>query len=326
MSRRALLFLALLVTWTASAQEKPIAIGGHAFLDAYAVASHHDESIEGATGLWLRRAYLFFDKAFSETLSARLAFEANSPGDFKTNTNLEPFVKDAHIRWKQSTRLELVGGISATPAFQVVERVWGYRSVERTPLDLHRMAAARDFGIAALGRIGRVQYHVMAGNGSGTGAETNEGKKIAGAVQVPLTVTTLVEVYADHEDRAGDDDRSTAQVFAAVQRERYRAGVQYAHQSRTGSNVDVLSAFGVVYLRKNLNVLARVDRLFDPSPEGDRIAYLPFATGSKSTLLIAGADWKVHKNVSIIPNVEIVRYDEGADTGVVPRVTMALTF
>jgi hypothetical protein len=326
LSKRVLISLVLLWTWTAAAQEKPVTIGGHAFLDAYAVVSHHDESIEGASGFWLRRAYVFFDKAFSESVSVRLAFEANSPGDFKTSANIEPFLKDVWVRWKQSPRLELVAGMSPTPLYPTVERVWGYRAVERTPLDLQRMGSSRDLGVAALGRLGRVQYHVMAGNGSGTGAETNEGKRIGGSVLIPLTATTLVEFSGDREDRAGDDDRSTAQVFAAVQRERFRAGVQYAHQSRAASNIDVLSAFGVVYLRTNVSVLARVDRLFDPNPEGDRISYLPFAPDSESTLVIAGVDWKVHKNVSVIPNVQMIRYDSGIDSDIHSRLTLALTF
>lgn len=322
----ALLFCTLAALGQETTEEKPITITGVAYIDYYAVASHHDESLEGKNGFWMRRGYLTFDKAISDELSARLRFEVNSPGDFETNTTLDPFVKDAWLRYKRSPRLELIVGISPSPAWETVERVWGYRSVERTPLDLHRLTSARDFGIGAMGQLGRVRYHVLAGNGSGTGAETNEEKRVGASVLIPLTASILVELFGEREARPGEDDRSIAQLFAAIDRDRYRAGVLYAHQSREPFDVDVLSLFGVMEVWNDVSVLARVDRMFDPSPEGDRIAYLPFDTNSESTLFIIGADWKMHRNVSVIPNAEIIRYDSGATTDILPRLTVAFTF
>jgi hypothetical protein len=307
-------------------QEKPFVIFGHAFMDAYWMTSNHDPEIEGSTGFWLRRLYLTFDKTFTDTLSVRVGFEANSPGDFTATTSLNPYVKDAWLRWKHSEKLELFAGISTTPAWPTVEKIWGYRAVERTPVDLQRLATARDFGVAAMGQLGRVRYHVQAGNGSSLGSETNTGKKVSGSVQIPLTNAIAVEVYADHDDREGDDDRSLGQVFAWLQREKYRTGVFYAHQAREDGNLDVASIFGVVAVANRVSLLARVDRIFDPNPEGDRIAYLPFDPTTESTLFIAGVDWAVHKNVSVIPNVTVIHYDNGVTQDVLPKLTLSLKY
>ena len=325
----ALLLLLSSVSLSAQTEtpERPFVIFGHAFMDAYWAASHHDAEVEGSTGFWLRRMYLTFDKTFTDTLSVRVGFEANSPGDFKTNTaTLNPFVKDAWLRWKQSEKLELFAGISPTPAWSVVERIWGYRAIERTPADLQRLATARDFGIAAMGQLGRVRYHVQGGNGSSLGAETNTGKKISGSLLIPLTNAVSVELYADHDDREGNDDRSLGQVFAWLQRENFRAGLFYAHQAREDGNFDVASIYGVLAVGNGISLVGRVDRNFDPNPEGDRIVYLPFDPTTESTLFIAGVDWAVHKNVSVIPNVEVIHYDNGSKQDVLPRLTLSLKY
>lgn len=320
-----LLFLSLGL----SAQDKPVTISGYVFGDYYSVVSHHDPQVDGKNGFLLRRGYLTFDRAIAEALSARLRFEINQAGDFRSSTTMEPYVKDAYLRWTHSPKLDVYAGLSPAPTWENVEKIWGYRAVERTPLDLHRMGAARDLGIAVTGSFDaakRYRYHVQAGNGASTGTETNEEKKVAASFAFVPANELFFEVYADRDSRPGDDDRTTLQAFGAYQRPGFRAGVQLARQMREPHDLDLASVFAVLDVRKNVSLLARVDRMFDPDPEGDRIAFLPFSTTSASTLLILGADWKAHKNVSIIPNVEVVQYDDDTDTTLLPRLTLYFTF
>ncbi|HEX8617857.1 MAG TPA: hypothetical protein VF911_09765, partial [Thermoanaerobaculia bacterium] len=130
-----------------------------------------------------------------------------------------------------------------------------------------------------------------------------------------------------YEDRPGAADRSTMQGFALWHNETARIGLQYAHQARQNADdFDVASLFGVCNLSARLALIGRVDRMFDSNPEGDRIPYLPFDPTRASTLYIAGVDWKLHKNLSIIPNVEYVHYDGGGENDLLPRVTFFFTF
>lgn len=325
--KKLLLLLASFATAALSAQEKPITITGLAFGDYYYAVSHHRPDVEGKNGFWLRRAYLTFDKGISDTLSARLRFEANQPGDFVTSANMEPFVKDAYLRWRQSPKLDVLLGIVPAPGAETYERIWGLREVEKSPLDLQRIVSTRDFGISLVGSIDdgkRYRYQVTAGNGSGTGAETNEQKRIGASFTVVNPATTF-EVHAEHEGRP-DDDRSVVQLLAGWHSGRTRAGVMLARQFRNPVDVDVASLFGTFEVRPAVTLLARVDRVFDPNPEAGRIPYLPMDPGSASTLFIAGADWNAHKNLSIIPNVEVVTYDDGGDNDILPRITFSFTF
>jgi hypothetical protein len=326
---------------TAPAAERPwyqrIAVSGLLFGDAYAVVDHHDPELEDQNGFWIRRIYLTFDFDVAEHWTARLRMEANTPGDFETSGKLEPFVKDAYLAWKGGDHSVLMG-ISPSPTFEFIEGFWGYRAVEKTPLDLYRMGSSRDFGVAAKGRLagGRVSYHAMLGNGAGESSETNEGKKVMLAVGFQATDALVFELYADTEDRPDSADRTTYQGFLGWKGGKCRVGLQYAHQERQleggpDEPLAVGSIFGVVDLSARSKLLLRYDRSFDGNPEAGRIPYFRFADDTGFDLALVGFDWSLAKQVSLIPNVEYVTYREtggrpAPDDDLMARLTLYFRF
>ncbi len=288
-----------------------------AFGDAYGVISSHRPELEGDNGFWFRRLYLTLDHAVDDRLSGRLRLEAASPGDFTSNDRLEPFVKDAWIQWRYAGRHLLQLGLIRTPTWELAEETWGERPLEKAPMDLQRMGSSRDTGIAFKGKLGagaRLAYHVMLGNGSGVGSETNEGKKVMGSLSFRPIPRVVLEVYADHENRPGRTDRTTLHLFGAYARERWRMGAQVARQERETpgggeESLDLASIYSIWTVTEKVLVIARADRLFDPNPEGATIPYLPLDPTARATLLMAGLDLRVHPNLSLLPNVEAVLYD-----------------
>jgi hypothetical protein len=336
-----LLVLSTLFAIPAFAQEEPrpwpesTKISALAFGDFYSILEHHDEDLEGRNGFLFRRIYLTFDQKLSPALSARLRFEAGQAGDFASNTLLEPFVKDAWVRWQRDENMDFRFGIWQNASFDTIEGLWGYRAVEKTPLDLQRWVPTRDFGIAMSGRLADPRFHYQAqvGNGSGTGAETNSGKKAAAVLGFAPSPGAILELYADAEERESED-RTTLQAVAGYRGAGYRFGAQYAQQQRKSPasdfDLDLASVFAVWSLRENLNLIARVDRMFDPNPEGERIAYLPFDPTAKSTLVIAGVDFALHRNLGVVPNIEWITYGSGPagtpDDDLFARITFYYSF
>lgn len=313
-------------------------ISGLAFGDAYWMAGNHDADFEGRNGFWLRRAYLTFDRDLSEELALRLRFETNSAGDFTSANKLEPFVKDLYVRWTRE-REQVYLGISSTPTWNVIEKIWGYRSVEKTPLDLFKMGSSRDFGVAVKGRFdadGRIRYHAMLGNGSGTRGETNAGKKVFFSLGFYPVDPLVIELYGDYEERPDEIDRTTFQGFAAVQGDWGRVGVMAARQRREVSavetvNIDIASVFGVFQVHERAALLARYDRTFQPNSDASRISYLPMDPLSEGHLGILGVDVALTEQFHLIPNVEFVVYDRedgtpAPDTDVMVRTTFSVTF
>lgn len=289
-------------------------ISGYVIGDANAVLSNHDPVVDDQTNFWIRRAYLSFDSKMSDTWSSRLRFEANSPGDYRTSSKLNPFVKDAYLAWKDSGK-ELYLGISPSPTWEFVEGFWGYRSVEKTALDLYRMGSSRDFGVAYKGKgfDNKIAYHVMLGNGAGEASETNDGKKAMVSVGFMPNSALSFELYADHEDRPASTDRTAVRAFAGWRGQSSRIGFEYGWQDRDaatgpGEDVAVASLFGVWRLSEKSSLITRWDRSFDGFSDADKIPYVPIAKNMEFDLAILGWDYKLHKQISLIPNLEYISY------------------
>ena len=220
------------------------------FGDAYWMAANHDSTIEDMNGVWIRRFYLTYDYKFDEAWSARLRLEANQPGDFETAGTISAFMKDAYLKYTRGTHAGLIG-IQPTATLVTYEDVWGYRAVEKVPVELQGFGSSRDAGIGLQGDFGeggKVGYHIVAGDGNSVNAETNSKKKIMGALHVRPVDHLILEGYADYEDRVDSGDRVTYFGFGGWQADHLRAGVQYAKQTRreTGEDIDLRIVSGFV--------------------------------------------------------------------------------
>lgn len=332
--------LVMLVGASAALAQTEGKVSGYMFGDYYYVAGSPDSAQEDLNGFWFRRIYLTYDKGLENDFSMRLRFEMSSPGDFSTKSKMTTTVKDAYLEWKRGNA-SWYFGISSSPMWgSSVEKIWGYRAIEKTPADLQKFASSRDFGVAVKGKLGsegKVFYHLMAGNGAGNSSETNKHKKVMGAVGIHLTDALLVEAYADYEGRPNDENRTTYQGFAAYQTEDVTVGAQFVSQTRdTGPDSDmtmsIASGFVRGRLREHLGFFARYDAMLDANPDAAKISYLPFATDAESNFVVVGLDWAPAKDVHIMPNVEVVAFNstddavDDPDATVLPRVTVFYKF
>ena len=306
---------------------------GYMFGDYYYFFKDHNAELNDQRGIWFRRIYFTYDYKINSSFSTRLRLEMSNEFNFETAISMTPFVKDAWFKYKFSNQA-LIIGISPTPTFQVVEKLWGYRSIEKTPLDLQRMASSRDFGLALKGKFddkGMIKYHLMFSNGSSNKQEIDKGKSGLFALAFYPVKEFVIEVYGDYADHAGNTDWYTLQVFLGYKAKTFRAGILYADQTRQEEDVEdkkmrVASLFIVGEVSKQFSLFGRVDRNFEPNPEGEKIAFIPFDPTASNIFFVGGVDWHPVKQVRFMPNVEIVKYDENDEcvtpvTDVIGRIT-----
>jgi len=306
---------------------------GYMFGDYYYFFKDHNPELNDQRGIWFRRIYFTYDYKINNSFSTRLRLEMNNEFDFETEISMTPFVKDAWFKYKFSNQA-LIIGISPTPTFQITQKMWGYRSVEKTPLDLQRMASSRDFGIALKGRFddnGMFRYYLMWSNGSSNKQEIDKGKSGLLSLAFYPVKEFVIEIYGDYADHTGNTDWYTLQAFAGYKIKTFRVGILYADQTRQGEDVEntklrVASLFVAGDVSKHFSLFGRVDRNFDPNPQGDKIPFIPFDPTASNIFFVGGIDWHPIKQVKFMPNVEIVKYDENDDgvtpvTDVIGRIT-----
>ncbi len=309
------------------------------FADYYWIAQSHNEEIEDNNGFWFRRINFTYDHKISDSFSGRFRLEMESEGDFTTRSELPATVRDAYIRWSNDNH-SITAGISPTPTWGLVDDMWGYRSVEKSPLDLYDFGGSRDFGLTFEGDLdsdGRLQYNFMFANGSGTRNELNKGKKFMFALSYYVTENVVIQGYGDWEDNTGNTDVYTAQGFAGYESDSFNFGALYAYQFRENTeeagdrNLDLASVFANTRVAQNVKVFGRVDHFFDRYLDGPGNDYIPFSDQAESTFITAGVDMTLENNIHLIPNVEAIVYKENEagfkpESDLIPRLTLFYKF
>ena len=292
-----------------------------------------------------RRIYVTLDSDINSTFAFRFRLEADEAAN-TSNGKIGTFVKDAYLRWKGIfAGSDLTAGIQPTSAFEVSEGVWGYRSLEKTILDLHGIVSSRDQGISLRGNLygeGMAKYWVMFANGSGNNPETDRYKRTSVQIELHPISDVTATLYGDLAARAPKVSAGTAfnndAIVGAVcvgykVKDDYTAGVEgfvrtIEHQySKAGSLVAQssfgVSVFGSYVMRPGVTVVARYDS-YDPNTDGA-------ASGDARGYLLVGCDWSPERNVSIIPNIQMETYEQSSggraiDPSVTARVTFAYSF
>ncbi len=299
-------------------------IKGYMVGEYYWAMNHHDETTEGRHGFWFRRIYFTYDNNLSEVVKVRLRLEMASAPRFDTYALLTPWVKDAYIDFKIAGQ-NLIAGIMSPPSFAQIENIWGYRILEKTPLDLHKWTSSRDFGISLKG--GKVlPYQIMYANGSSNKSETNKGKKFYGALGYYKN-GLFIEGMAQYEKTKDDYTEYILQAFGAYQGNWGRLGLQYAFRNTKPADgedsfkYNVISLFVVINAGEKAELVGRFDKYFGEGYEthfsGSKVDYIPFADNAESNLIIGAYSYQIYSNVWLIPNVKYVFYDE-MDTGETP--------
>jgi hypothetical protein len=213
-------------------------------------------------------------------------------------------------------------GVTPPPAFGLAEDVWGYRSLEKTVMDLQGIVNSRDLGLRVDGPLvgdGTVRYAAMVANNSNTAfREGDEYKRVYGQLQVRPTDRWLLVAGADYQGRA-DSSGTRASLLAGYTTDAVRVGLEtYWYQSsQTGPDVTDLGAslFGVVQVAPAWALIARLDRATASFGGAD----------TDDMLLVGGVAYRPHENVTLVPNL-LYRDTDRTSAATTGRFTVEINF
>ncbi len=270
----------------------------------------------------IRRVYLGYDYDLSEKFSTQLllAYEGQNASDGSRTV----FIKAANLRWKNIFHnSDLVMGQMSTPTFATTsEPVWGYRSLEKTIMDMRKIGSSNDVGVSLQGKLndkGDYGYTLMISNGTGSKSETDKFKKFYGDVYFKfMDQKIMLDLGVDNERAQLSPyikSKTTYKAFLAYQTKPFTAGLETFQQVQKNATVitgqlpsnDVvsgLSLFAKGPINNNLSYVVRYDN-FNPDTQFNEnntyaASYPGFFT---ETFLLAGLDYAPMKNVHIMPNL-----------------------
>ena len=351
------LLLAVFMAFSASAQEKPadkdksvigavgpIKLSGLMFGDLYYNANAIKAEDKDVNGWQFRRIYFTADYTISDAFSSRFRLEADQSAQVQ-NKKIAVFVKDAWLKWKDVfDGSDLVVGISPTPAFDVSESVWGYRSLEKTIMDYYGIVPSRDLGIDLKGKIdgeGMVKYWVKLGDNSGNTAETNKYKRYYGQLQFKPSSDFQVTLYGDYASNSqkadsvsGTTKDNGAFVFAGFVNynvgKTFSIGLEAFMKSQSNNYYDApgqelmsqsglgISAWATFALTEKISLVGRYDS-YDPNTASS-------AKNDANSLIVAAVDFKVAPTVSVMPGIEVRGLEGAENSDIVPRATFYWVF
>jgi hypothetical protein len=359
-------------------------IWGYAFGD-YAYKTHSDSLNRGGsnqytgfpqskTAFSFRRIYLGYDYNISKKFSAELLLAAEdnitqtsasgvntTSGDLLTNNKLAFYVKLANVRWKNIWKgTDFVLGQVNTPAFSLLsEKVWSYRSIERTIADVRRTPSF-DMGATLQGKFdskGNYGYDLMVGNGTGARPENDKFKWFYGDVFAMFMDKKLVfDLYADYERLNWVDgfhhSRNMVKGFAAYNTPAFTIGVEAFVNNENkdvvgikGSSKDTLNARAAgisAYvhgdiIKSKLRYFVRYDT-YNPDTKYNNGIYSKYTgftsnyePSNKENFFTAGLDFMPVKNVHFMPNIWYNKYktnqvSANTDHDLVYRITFFYVF
>ncbi len=300
-----------------------IDVGGLAFVDYFYVGSSPVDAEEGIHGFTYRRLYLTTDFQLADDWNGRARLEAND--ETSGPRGPAPFVKDLYLTWTYSGDHSATLGVAPPPAFQIAERVWGYRSLEKTILDFQGIVSSRDFGIRLDGPIASgdlFHYAAMYANNSGARPESDVYKRAYVQIDAQATEAMQFSVGADHAGY-GDSRESSTRLsgFGGYSSDAFRLGVEIFYSSTTMRSDDRfdhtgLSLFGAVQLSPRFEAVGRVDRAKQGLPGADMF----------ETFVIGGVSFQPNEFIELTPNVWVLSSDDAHEPEVLGRFTVSISF
>ena len=301
-------------------------------------------------GFQFRRIYFAYDNDISEKFTSRFRLEADQSA--LSGTKILPVVKDAYLKWKDIfSGSDFVFGIQPTTAFDISEAAWGYRSLDKTIMDLRGVIPSRDFGISLRGKIdeaGMWNYWAMISNSDGNSPNTGKYHRYAANIDVKPVDKLQIDVNADYRSLPSVNDITsvsspkatvsnsikTLSAFVGYKESDWSLGGEAFSSSQANNFVNAsgaqvsltqigLSLWGTYSFQPNLAAVLRYD-YYDPNFSSD-------SKGDMRNYIIGGLSWKADKNVSIIPNIQYESYEAptngtAPDASVNARVTFYYIF
>ena len=300
-----------------------------------AISSIPNKALNGAkdlNGFQIRKIYFTYDSDISARFAARFRLEADQEIKLP-NGKIGVAVKDAYLKWKDIfAGSDFYFGLQPTPAFYTIVDFWGYRLIEKAPIDLRGLVPSRDIAVSLKGKIdhkGIFNYWFLIGNGKGNSTDIDKYRRLYAHIHIIPSKSFKIIVYQDvkfqralsHVDVNNNEAELNNNIYTTdlflgySYNEISRTGVEaYLQQTKNGysfinkenmyyknKNTIGFSLFEVYNFNQQFSVIGRYD-YFDNNAGSE-------SKGDSRNYFMFGVSYRPDPDVSITPNILIESYE-----------------
>jgi len=257
----------------------------------------------------IHRVYLTYANNISNSISFKVTTDV---GRFNTGKDdrLNLYLKNALVAWKTDYG-KFVFGLQGMNMFNVQEHNWGYRFVEKAPMDLNHFSSSADLGFGYYNKIAKkLNVSALVTNGTGYKKSENdnykkfsfqtyygEGKVTKGGFNIGASLSLESFDYALPADTSVQT-KTVFGGFGAYSNGKFRIGAEYDFANNSGADITkTISSLYVSYkFSKTTQIFGRLD-IFNPNTSSENKGY---------SYIIGGLNFIPTKGFSIAPNIKVI--------------------
>ena len=259
----------------------------------------------------IRRVYFTFEKKLSSDMKYKFQMDAGRLKHDDDNEKIFAFIKKAYISWHAAVG-DITLGIQGMNIFSTQEKTWGYRFIEKSPMDRHKFSSSADLGIGYANKFGKnYHYSVIYSNGSGYAKpEFDDYKKLSGLILFGESALNKKDGFNaglsfsyepfDNEvstDNIMKENRSVFSLFSGYSKGAVRVGIEFDNRMTSGlALTERIVGFSSNYdLSEHTSIFVYYDN-FDEDTDMD--------IGSLNYLIL-GSIHHIGDGLRIAPNVRL---------------------
>jgi hypothetical protein len=300
-----LIALLLFVVITAFAQNEKESFKPSGKVFTRIFTNFHSISTNGTTtsAFELERAYLGYEFNLSENFSGKVNFDIGNPkaGDFE----MSAYIKNAYLTYTNQ-KFSVSFGMISTTQFEVQEKIWGNRYIEKSFQDAYKIGSSADLGVrAAYNFTSWLSADVIVVNGEGYKKiqADNNYKSGLGLTLVPVKNLTARAYY---DIMGKNETQTTLATFIGYDLGKASIGAEYNLQENVGyaagKTLSGASVYAAVLPMKNFKLFGRYDYLTSSQLTGETANWNMAKDGN---LIIAGVEFQPVKGVKLSPNYRL---------------------
>ena len=280
------------------------------------------EDAENDDGFGLKRVYFTYKQDLSENISYKFQTDVGQleVGGLEgiKKTQFVAYLKKAQLDW-ETLHGKITFGMQGMNIFNVTEKTWGFRFLQKSAIDKYKLSSSADMGIKYAGKFNKLNYSIMVTNGSGYKQSENDQYKKT-SIQVVYGEKKLVKndgfniglSFASEPYNHTETEKAATMllsVYSGYAANGLRIGAEYDRYRDSGESISkrIIAGYISYELSKKIEGIFYIDNFdsdvyYNGSENEDLI---------RKTDLIVGVNYKPEKGLTIAPNLRISKPDDG---------------